>query len=159
MTTYGVMRTKYKKSGKVIPRYTKEGIIVPNEMVPKDIQKLLENESKVTDDATRCIMCLGLATHTRFADMQVVDLCEECFYNRRMGEVIQALRKSKEYEHAKRSRQAKKPKDDEKVQKERKKDDEEIGVLTHAKVEEDSVATKGKENTAGQISARTSVDG
>lgn len=102
-----IYRKVKRKSGSAIPNYSRDGWMIPTQYVPPEVMKELEDKEEYEDTAKRCVVCLGRATHTRFADMQVVDLCEQDYYNKRMGEVVQALRQVKEYERVRKEKRQK----------------------------------------------------
>jgi len=93
------MATYTKKNG---PRgrflYFKNGKMISVKDIPEEIiDKLPLNGEYVEQEVIaptvrKCLFCDRDATESRFVDLQTIDLCEEHYYHKTIGEISQTLK-------------------------------------------------------------------
>lgn len=100
-------------------RYMKDGRMISERIVPANVVKLLETQPEVDDTdlpvdrpMRRCVFCKQQATCTRFINLQTIDLCEEDYYGKTTGQIVQQLRGGKPSEQEDEAKEGHETKDD-----------------------------------------------
>lgn len=74
-------------------RYMKDNRFVKFDNVPQAVKDKLETHSAAAElDPKKCIFCGIYATETRFIQLQTIALCDEHFYSKNVGQIVQRLK-------------------------------------------------------------------
>lgn len=81
------------KDGRIT--WTYKGKRVPKSQVPLAEKRKATKEIEIMGEitATGCILCNNPGEMTRVYNGTVYDLCEECYYNKTLGELAEKVRK------------------------------------------------------------------
>jgi hypothetical protein len=91
------------------PFYYKNGRIIKKVLIPKEELLKLQPVDETVDESGEqpvnvkpervqhtCLMCGADATRQRFANLQVVTLCEDDYFHRSLGEIVMKMRSNNE---------------------------------------------------------------
>jgi len=86
-----------KVSGKHGVRFMKGGRFVKVQDVPEEVKTKFDSQERMGAlDPKACLFCGSFASETRFVNLRTIALCEEHYYDKNIGQIVQRLR---EIEH------------------------------------------------------------
>lgn len=86
----------YKKiTGKTGVKYWKDGKFIKKTDIPASVYQALEINPQY-DNSRECIFCGVPGTKIRQFNLMVVNLCDEHYFNKRLGQIAQHIREQGE---------------------------------------------------------------
>lgn len=74
-------------------RYMKDNRFIKADDVPQEIKDKLETKTAAAEAPSKtCIFCGEAATESRFIQLQTIALCNDHFYSRTVGQIVQKLK-------------------------------------------------------------------